>query len=351
MLKNVSSIVLSIIVAAALFILVNGIISVSSVYSPKFEEQIETQVFKDAPEIDGKIRALTFNTTHAALGSEGSVRGEGGRGERADADTVLKNIRGISEIVNLSNAGLVFLQDVDIDSYRSRYVNEADFYLQSGSFSSSSFAFNTRVKSTSFLPPYKKLSCGTLTLSKYKTEGSNRVALPEFRGKYSEAENKACMLINRYPVKNSDKFLYTINFELGKYLKKAEIYEQTSALLSYAESLYKDGNYVLLGGSFYRSFEDSEARYPLSSKAVWTPHTMDEDEVASGWQFVYDSAVATARLLSAPFDKSAEDKQVYVGDGFVASPNIAVSMCVTVDTEFRYSAHNPVMMEFTLKSE
>ena len=43
------------------------------------------------------------------------------------------------------------------------------------------------------------------------------------------------------------------------------------------------------------------------------------------------------------------EKKVYVSDGFVISKNLSVNMIVTVDQEFRYSAHNPVLLEVTLK--
>ena len=133
--NKVARAVLALIVAVAVFVVVNaaGILIFS--YSPKDVEQIslagQAQSKKLSPD---KIKILTFNTGHGALGEEAETQKEGGKGKRQSADAVLKNIRGISEIVNLSSADIMLLQGVDVDSYRSRYVDEYDYYLNNGSY-------------------------------------------------------------------------------------------------------------------------------------------------------------------------------------------------------------------------
>ncbi len=339
----------TVLVACLLFILINGTVNSLSIYSPKFEEQLDVTVLnnKSKAELESGAKILTFHTSHAALGSESDATAEGGRGGRADTDAVLKNARGIAELVNLSKADIVLLQDVDIDSYRSHYVDEVSYYTQSGGFNYS-YSINRRLKSTSFLPPYKKLTSGSLTLSSAQIISSKRVSLPYFKEKYSQPRLSSSMLISEFAVKGGKK-LYVINFELGKYLKTAEHKEQVSALISYAQTLYESGHYVLLGGSFNRQIEGTNARYPLSSRNAFTPKTLEVNEIPPKWSICYDDSVPTARILNAPFNRNAEEKQVYVSDGFVLSPNLSAKYTVTVDQGFEYSAHNPVLLEIEFK--
>lgn len=341
-------IVCAIMLAAKIFLLINGIINVATAYSPKQEEQVETLTYSQSKKLGDTAKILTFNTAHAALGSESDYKKEGGKTPRASADIILKNARGIAEIINLSKADIVLLQDVDTDSYRSRYVDEASYYIDSGKFSHSAFSHSIKTKSTSLLPPYRKLSSGNMTLSKAEISGSKRVSLPSFKGELAEAKFKSNMLISQFPLENG-KSLYVINFELGKYLSQEDAKEQFSALMSYAESLYSGGDYVLLGGSFHRQVEGTLERYPLSERNRYKPSVLSFDEVASGWKLTFDATVPTARILDAPFDNAAEEKQAFVSDGFILSPNLDVKLCVTVDQQFEYSAHNPVMLEIQFK--
>jgi len=349
MLEKIYKVIGALLVAAVLFVLINGSINSLSIYSPKFEEHLDVTTLNDKAkaELEDSVKILTFHTSHAALGSEGDLKAEGGSTGRADTDVVLKNARGIAELINLSKAEIVLLQDVDIDSYRSRWVDEVAYYSQSGNFNFS-YAVNRKLKSTSFLPPYKKLVSGALTLSRAQIISSKRVSLPSFKEKNSQPRLQSSMLISEFSVKGGKK-LFVINFELGKYLKTAEHKEQVSALMAYAQTLYESGHYVLLGGSFNRQIESTLARYPLSERNAFKPKTLYVNEIPSGWSICYDDAVPTARILNAPFDRNAEEKQVYVSDGFILSPNLSSKVTVTVDQSFEYSAHNPVLLEITFK--
>ena len=121
--------------------------------------------------------------------------------------------------------------------------------------------------------------------------------------------------------------------------------------MDFAEKAAQNGDYVIAGGSFYCSLDDTASRYPLNDRNRWEPGNFSFESLKGGWSLVYDSAVATARILDKPFDSSLtqEERQVYLCDGYIVSPNIDVKMIVTVDQQFRYSYHNPVLLEISLK--
>ena len=340
--------VLALVLAAAIFLSVNALINVFSSYNPKAEQTLNLiGEAKEQKLSSEKIKILTFNTGHGALGEESSLEKEGGENKRQSADTVLKNTRGISELVNLSNADIVLLQDVDVDSHRSRYVDQCSYYLENGSFTGA-YALDFKAKSTSILPPYKKLSSGLLTLGRKQISSAKRVALSSKSG---ALQYKRAMLVCEYPIEKSDKKLVVINFSPDAYTKNFNRDEQLKEVVAYAEKMAESGNYVIVGGSFYSHLDESKNRYPLNDRNPWQPGNFGYENLKSGWSLVYDSAVPTARILNAPYDSSltVDSQQVYLSDGYILSKNIEVKMIVTVDQQFRYSNHNPVLLEIALK--
>lgn len=349
MLKKIGNIAASLAIAIVIFLIANALITVFSAYRPKQEEIVSVSNLKEATAISkNKVKLLCFNTGYAALGQEASLSKEGGSSKRASVDEVLKNARGIAELSALSNADAVLLQSVDVDSHRSRYVDQYSYYLNNGNYSSA-FAFDQKSRSTSLFPPYKKVSSGVLTLSKKQISSAKRVALPKLGGGILATNPRRCMLVTEMPIQNSDKKLIIINFELDAYLSAEKMKQQTAAIISYAQKAAENGDYVIAGGSFYRSFDDTSERYPLSDRLAFTPSQMSFDELPKDLTLCYDATVPTARILSAPYDAKSESRDVYVADGYIVSKNIGINMIVTVDQEFRYSAHNPVLLEVTLK--
>ena len=347
--NRAGQIVLAVLIAAALFLSVNAGVNLVFSYNPKASERIslvgERKNQKLSPD---EVKILTFNTGYGALGSESDLKKEGGRGKRASADAVLKNIRGISEIVNLSSADVMLLQSVDIDSHRSRYVDQFSYYLNNGSYVGA-YATDFKLRSTSVLPPYKKVTSGLMTLSRKSVSNAERVSLPKGGGVLSPDR---CMLVTELEIEKSDNKLVVINFELDAYISEDKKTEQFKAVIEYARERWRKGDYVVIGGSFYKVFEGTAERYPLSDRNRWNPETIEVyDIVPYGWIHAHDSTVPTARILSAPYDISAEpeEKQIYCADGYILSPNVEISMVATVDQEFRYSAHNPVMLSVKLK--
>lgn len=339
--------VVCIILALFLFICVNAGVNLVSSYNPKGEEEISLVGYEKNKKLSSdKIKILTFNTGYGALGQEASLSKEGGKDKRQSADTVLKNLRGISEIVNLSNADIVLLQDVDIDSYRSRYVDQQSYYIENGSFLGA-FASTVKVKSESILPPYKKLSSGLLTLNRSKVHSAKRVPLSSFGGPLA---NKKAMLVCEYEIEKSNKKLVVINFSPDAYTLRENREKQLSEVVAFAEKEAEKGNYVVVGGSFYSHLDESKNRYPLNDRNPWQPGTFGYENLKNGFSLCYDSAVPSARILSKAYDNtlSLESQQVYVSDGFIVSKNVNVKMVVTVDQQFRYSYHNPVYLEIEI---
>lgn len=336
-------------VAVAVFIFVNALINVFSVYRPEsVSPAVCSEIKNTNPLSKDGATLLTFNTSHASLGENASVSEEGGKTKRPSTEEILVNTRGIAELINLSKADAVLLQNVDLDSHRSRYVNQLSFYKDSGSFDCF-YAEDFKVRSTSLLFPNKKVNGGNAVLTGKMVDSAERVSLPFLYKGLSFNKPRRSMLVCSMPIENSAKKLHIINFELDAYLEPEQKGKQLKAVMDYAEKLYQRDDYVIIGGSFYKTFAESDVRYELSNKNAWNPEKLKANETPLGWSLAFDQTVPTGRILSKPLSLMGEEKQVYVADGFVLSPNLEQTMVVTVDQEFRYSAHNPVLLKVKFK--
>ena len=75
----------------------------------------------------------------------------------------------------------------------------------------------------------------------------------------------------------------------------------------------------------------------------------DDSMLPDGWHFAYDTATPTCRLDNQPYDAESDATQHYVIDGFILSPNVELTGVQTQDDGFRFSDHNPVLLNIRLK--
>ncbi|NLB89910.1 MAG: hypothetical protein GX786_01625, partial [Clostridiales bacterium] len=123
---------------------------------------------------------------------------------------------------------------------------------------------------------------------------------------------------------------------------------QTKMLLDFMQSEYQKGNYVIVGGDFNQSFPNALHVYPIKDSNAWTPGILDENDLPSGWKYVYDNSSPTCRLLNKPYNPADTTTQYYGIDGFILSPNVQITGVQTYNANFEYSDHNPVVMEVQL---
>ena len=131
---------------------------------------------------------------------------------------------------------------------------------------------------------------------------------------------------------------------------------QLKMLNSVLAEEYGKGNYVIAGGDFNHcliadKFDSDEAalqHFPSDQKTPdWVKNSvLHNRELASGFSIAASMDVATCRGAEMPYKKGINYSTVV--DGFLVSDNVAVGSENTIDTDYAYSDHNPVLMEFRL---
>lgn len=339
----------------AVGILAAGLIGYLTVteYNPAYAENADRGGVNRAEAVTGKsFSILTFNTGYGGLGSEADFFMDGGEGVLPESlETVEGNVQGISSIVELADADFVFLQEVDTDSQRSFEMNQWLRYEKELKEYESRFALNY---SCEYVPyplgePMGKINSGLATYSSYDIISSTRFSLPNgYTWPNRVANLKRCLLVTRIPIEDSEKQLVLVNVHMEAYDDGNVRDDQLRQLMDFIEEEYAKGNFVIAGGDFNSTFPDSHG-YEVEDPEVWTPGILPV--VFGGFHYAYDDTNPTCRLLNQAYDPDSRNTRYYVIDGFLVSPNITVDQVETLDQEFIYSDHNPVLMYFTLNIE
>ncbi|MCL2277339.1 MAG: endonuclease/exonuclease/phosphatase family protein [Treponema sp.] len=296
---------------------------------------------------------LIWNIGYASLDESQDFIMDGGKGVRPPTDeNVKRNLQGIREFITGTNSDIILIQEIDIASKRSYYIDQRQ-YLTENFAGSSAFAYNFN---SIFVPiPFPefigKVESGLLNLSRFRISEAFRVSLPNpFTWPVRAVNLKRCLLVSRHPLDNSAAELVIINLHLEAYDTSGGREAQTKAMLDFMYSEYAKGNYVIAGGDFNQNFPGiNPHRFAVINSEYFIPGNLSLSLLAPGWQYAAGTLTPTARLLNEPFSGDLDNTQLYLIDGFIISPNVELINVTTYDLGFIYSDHNPVRLEAILK--
>jgi len=314
-------------------------------------------------DIDEDLTILTFNIGYASLSETEDFVMDGGKKGRMDSkEEVEANLVGISNILIDNPADIYLLQEVDVDSNRSYNINQL-IHFQDILGKSSVLAYNYRCIFVPFPPSLTqmmgKVNSGIVTFSDYYTESAVRHQLPgSFSWPLRLANLKRAILVSRYPIKASDKFLVVINVHLSAYDDGTMRLEEMEALKTIMKTEYDLGNYVIVGGDFNQTFpsavnkideENFEYYYTLKNEELWEAYPMESEWfIDNNFSFGVDITTPTCRLLNQPYDSvNSNNNQYYVIDGFIVSNNLVINEIETLNESFKFSDHNPVLINIS----
>jgi endonuclease/exonuclease/phosphatase family metal-dependent hydrolase len=321
-------------------------------YNPKAIETLEIKnVIETKVELNQPLSILTFNIGYAGLGKDEDFILDGGKKSKPDNKDVVENyFAGIKNLLTANSSDIYFLQEVDLASRRSYYVNEeAEIEELLGSNYNSTFAYNYNAKFVpfpfSFTDYLGKVESGILTLSRYQVKNSSRYQFPgAFAWPIKTVNLKRAMMVNVLSINNSDKELVLVNLHMSAYDGDGSLRTQEMNMLKdFLIEQNEKGNYVVVGGDFNQTFPQAKDIYP-AKQDYYIAYPIEDDFLPSQYSFKVDITEPSCRLLNQPYDISDPNTQYYIIDGFIVSSNIQVDEVKTINHEFLYSDHNPVSL-------
>ena len=349
-LKILARVLLALVLLVALAL---GVLTVFE-YRPAATETVIADHPVEAVLETGKpLTLVSWNCGYGALGDNADFFMDGGSSVyTADKDRVLSNLEGIKDKLSALSPDLILLQEVDINSSRSFGIDERTVLKGALPGASEAFAYNYNALYVPYpLPPIGHVESGLYTLSGAKPRLAERVSLPvPFSWPIRLANLKRCLLVSRYPVKDSDRELVIINLHLEAYDSGEGKEAQTRQLVSFMQQEYAKGNYVVAAGDFNQRFTNiDQSAYPVY-EGMWQPGEINADAFGSDFALLMDNSVPTCRSLDrALAGADLSSFQFYLIDGVIFSANIAPDAVETLDFGFACSDHNPVRLTFTME--
>ncbi len=352
-------IVITINAVLILFCIAFGVIMYLTVreYRPKEVETLNVYPSPDTsypPLATGnEITIATLNMGYGALGDNADFFMDGGKGVKTATETrFTENMSGIKGMLDEMNPDIILLQEIDENSTRSYHTNEIMDISSHLPAYDHTFAYNFKVDFVPYpIPPIGKVSGGLMTLSRYDIASAERVSLPTpFKWPVRVGNLKRCLEVNRLPVSGTDKELVIVNLHLEAYDDGEGKIAQTRMLADFLKAESDKGNYVIAGGDFNQSFSGTDTSAYPEYEGMWHCGRLDQKSFDKSFRFFADASSPTCRSLDKPIAGADRDNfQYYLIDGFIVSSGVEVLSVETVQYDFKYTDHNPVLLRFSLK--
>ena len=264
-------------------------------------------------------------------------------------ESITENLDKMTKLCVDQKAHVNFFQSVDVDSKRSYSIDEASLfsngiYGRASTFANDYLCTYVPVPVTGLVG---RVDSGELTLTRFGIDQAELRPVTDGAAWPSSTWNrKPVLLIDRVKLGDSTKELVLINVHFSEYADDTTMYTQYKELCEFMQMEFAKGNYVIAGGCFNAVLPSvNKSKYPTDETDLFKPYEISTENLTGGWKYCTDDSVPTMRLMDEAYSAASK---VYVVDGFITSPNTIVENTATVDTDFRFSSHNPVVTEVTL---
>ncbi len=310
--------------------------------------------------LDTEYRVLTYNVGFGAYTPDFSffmdsgemldgTKVHGSQSVAASKEVVLANTQGIHTIINNGNYDFLAMQEVDVNSTRSKGVNMANSLTLPNYSSTFAYNFHSPFLMYPLSSPHGSVNSGLLTLSHFSLADSMRKELPittAFFGKFFDLDR--CFSVNYHTLSNGKKFAF-VNIHFTAYDEGGVIRaQQLQVLNTFLAQERSQGNYVVVAGDFNHDIADSLHLFTTQQKVPSWVSVLNSSDLTAGYNIASSTNVATCRSTDMAYQENVN--YTVVIDGFLVSNNIEIVDVNNIDTGFAYSDHNPVEMTFKLVS-
>jgi len=315
-------------------------------FKPEKETIILKSNYSKLP-TDKSYKLFSWNIGYGGLDKNTDFFFDGGKTVHPTLESNLNNIFEIFSTINTySNYDFILIQEIDINSHRSHFINQKNLITKTLLNNNYDFALNYSCK---FIPfpikqPYGKVESGLLNIRNHSPFSTSINSLP---GKKTWPQSlflpKRCALIDRYLLDNN-KELIIMNIHLSAFDKGNVRNEQLRYLAEYALNEYNKGNYIVIAGDWNQIPPIAPAIYHQKTE-YYTPIVLNTSLFNSNWQVICDTLSPTNRFLNAPYGPNSLTTII---DFALISPNVLPIVINNINLNFKNSDHNPFIFEFKL---
>ncbi len=302
-----------------------------------------------------EYRAMTYNIGYGSYPPSYSFFMDGGKLSVAySKKSVRQSIAGVTSTTKKVDSDFAFYQEIDTNGDRSQHVNEVNLVTKHLTNYGSVFGqnYDSPYLFYPFTHPIGKARSGLLTLTKANVVNASRHSLPIATDLSKFTDLDRAFTVTKSRVSNGKYFLM-VNIHMSAYTKDKSIQNaQFKKLFTFIQDEYQKGNYVLVAGDYNHAILKNSSKIFKTStpKLTWTnpfPKNKLPNDFYIPTMGLKQAATPSVRNLNQPYKKGRTF--VTMIDGYILSKNISAKKIHVHNTEFKYSDHNPVVLDFELK--
>ncbi|HIZ87878.1 MAG TPA: endonuclease/exonuclease/phosphatase family protein [Candidatus Coprenecus pullistercoris] len=333
---------------AAAFILFIAVAALTD-YRPEARVPLEDLSGMQADSSGGmpdSLSILCWNIGYGGLGDDMDFFYDGGTQVRTSRERTLANLDGIISEIRHQNADIVLLQEVDECSRRTYRINEVEMLRKAFPEYHIYLAYNYK---SFFVPiPFKapmgKVASGVVLMSRIAPTEVSRMQYPSrFPWPVSMFNLKRCLLSASFRLADGSTLIigntHNTAYDTGD-MRSVE----TEFLGELAAGLHSDSTDFIIGGDW----NQYPASYNPSERENSNPHfstvRLEEEKLLPYGRIIFDRDVRTLRHLDKPY---SPESVLTVTDYFYVSPGIRIDTVRALDLKFKYSDHQPVLLEIS----
>jgi len=294
-----------------------------------------------------KLKLVTWNLGYGGLGEESDFVTDGGTHMLPPSRRIVKkNIEGINSTIQSIDADVFAFQEVTRISPMNYWVNlktDLDRVL-----THYTAIYRPEILSR-MVPAPIRINYGKAFYVKPRISSLRNRPLPlEPINYFGFIKRLYSALVIHIPIQGRDKEWVIFNIHLSAFDKNGNVrMKQLRAVIDMAREEYKAGNYVILAGDWNMVLHQPKNSYTTENRFLFWLIKFPDMILPPDWQIVTSKDIPSVRTLERPY-KAAENFTTII-DGFILSPNVGWTSVNAVDTRFRDTDHQPVILEATAR--
>lgn len=220
-----------------------------------FDDEVNAEIYEASsyqhpPDQVNRIKVMTWNIRFGA----GRIPWFGDScGDRVilSEDEVKHNLQAIADFVNTTQSDVLFINEIDIESKRTAYIDQMQWLLNNTYFNYGAFASNWKAQ---FIPSdgLGRMNTGNAVLSRWKISEAKSIKLP-LRGDQDALTEYFYLRLNifqtRINVPGMDNF-YAVVTHLSAFSTDDTKNKQVNVVVKTLEDIDSKGDIFVLGGDF-----------------------------------------------------------------------------------------------------
>ncbi len=326
----------------SIFLLTLTILGLVTEWRPKDVESVEynsKEVY-----VPDTLRLLSWNIGYAGLGDDMDFFMDGGEQCRTSRARTAENLVGvISQLKSLeSELDFILLQEVDISSKRSYFIDESKEIFSALGFEYRALAlnYNSIYVPVPLSEPMGRTKAGVMTLSKYPISQQVRRSYPTttpFPRRLFDL--KRCMLSVAIPIGRGDTLW--INNTHNSAFQESEVRHQE---IDYISDIVEKYPRSVTAGDWNSTPVGYTPTQAAMENRYFSPLRLLAGDIKADVEFAADTSRVSMRYLDSVYNSQTSTTTLV--DFAVLGKKCRVLECEVLDLGFHYSDHNPFVLTF-----